>query len=128
MVPPPAAPAGAMPPPGGAPSTAADAARPKSDWTEHTAPDGRKYYYNAKLGKSSWEKPEELMSDKEKVDARWVGWGARLRGQEAGWRWVGVLTAAVVSGTKGEQGVGCQVWWEYMGLMLGGDARRGMTH
>jgi pre-mRNA-processing factor 40 len=42
----------------------------KPDWTEHTAPDGRKYYYNAKLGKSSWEKPTELMSDKEKTDGR----------------------------------------------------------
>lgn len=27
-------------------------------WTEHTAPDGRKYYYNASLKKSSWTMPE----------------------------------------------------------------------
>lgn len=27
-------------------------------WTEHTAPDGRKYYYNAVLKKSSWSMPK----------------------------------------------------------------------
>lgn len=26
-------------------------------WTEHTAPDGRKYYFNKASGKSVWEKP-----------------------------------------------------------------------
>eukprot|EP00967_Tisochrysis_lutea_P077792 scaffold105698_cov22-Tisochrysis_lutea.AAC.1 len=62
-----AAPAAA---PAQATAAPADANKPRSDWTEHTAPDGRKYYYNAKLGKSSWEKPEELMSDKEKADTR----------------------------------------------------------
>lgn len=31
-------------------------------WTEHTAPDGRKYYYNATLKKSSWEKPAGVAS------------------------------------------------------------------
>lgn len=31
-------------------------------WTEHTAPDGRQYYYNAKSGESKWEKPDELKS------------------------------------------------------------------
>jgi len=52
----------------GVPGAAPDAAgAPKSDWTEHTAPDGRKYYYNAKAGKSSWEKPDELLSDKDKA-------------------------------------------------------------
>jgi pre-mRNA-processing factor 40 len=36
--------------------------QPKSDWTEHTAPDGkRKYYYNSKTQESKWVKPEELM-------------------------------------------------------------------
>ncbi|OQR91773.1 CUG-BP- and ETR-3-like factor [Achlya hypogyna] len=29
-------------------------------WTEHTAPDGRKYYYNASTGESTWERPAEL--------------------------------------------------------------------
>jgi hypothetical protein len=27
------------------------------DWAGYTAPDGRTYYYNAKTGVSSWEKP-----------------------------------------------------------------------
>ena len=27
------------------------------DWAAYTAPDGRAYYYNAKTGVSSWEKP-----------------------------------------------------------------------
>lgn len=31
---------------------------PVGAWTEHTSPDGRKYYYNAVLKKSSWTKPE----------------------------------------------------------------------
>jgi transcription elongation regulator 1 len=30
------------------------------DWTEHTAPDGKKYYYNAKTQESVWEKPKEF--------------------------------------------------------------------
>jgi hypothetical protein len=32
----------------------------KPEWTEHTAPDGRKYFYNARTKQSSWEKPDEL--------------------------------------------------------------------
>ncbi|KAE8741466.1 hypothetical protein FOCC_FOCC013010 [Frankliniella occidentalis] len=31
-----------------------------SEWSEHRAPDGRSYYYNAKLGQSVWEKPQPL--------------------------------------------------------------------
>lgn len=31
------------------------------DWSEHTAPDGKKYYYNGKSGESVWEKPQELL-------------------------------------------------------------------
>ena len=63
-----------MPPfsPAPAPGAAPDANRPRTDWTEHTAPDGRKYYYNAKLAKSSWEKPEELQSGQEKSELRLV--------------------------------------------------------
>lgn len=57
-----------MPPGATTPPPAADTvSKPKSDWTEHTAPDGRKYYYNTKLAKSSWEKPEELAAA-EKAD------------------------------------------------------------
>ena len=33
---------------------------PKCAWTEHTAPDGKKYYYNAETQESVWEKPKEL--------------------------------------------------------------------
>ncbi|XAR56976.1 hypothetical protein NMG60_11024965 [Bertholletia excelsa] len=33
----------------------------KCNWTEHTSPDGYKYYYNSSTGQSTWEKPEELM-------------------------------------------------------------------
>ncbi|CAH9115023.1 unnamed protein product [Cuscuta epithymum] len=32
----------------------------KCDWTEHTAPDGYKYYHNSVTGESKWEKPDEL--------------------------------------------------------------------
>jgi hypothetical protein len=30
------------------------------DWSEHTSPEGYKYYYNSTSGESKWEKPEEL--------------------------------------------------------------------
>lgn len=41
----------------------ATAAAPVQDsWTEHTAPDGRKYYYNKALKQSSWEKPPALIA------------------------------------------------------------------
>merc|ERR1712106_846493 len=29
-------------------------------WSEHTAPDGKKYYYNAETQESVWEKPQDL--------------------------------------------------------------------
>ncbi|KAJ8773273.1 hypothetical protein K2173_028450 [Erythroxylum novogranatense] len=43
-----------------------------SDWQEHTAADGRRYYYNKKTKQSSWEKPFELMSPVERADASTV--------------------------------------------------------
>ncbi|KDP41586.1 hypothetical protein JCGZ_15993 [Jatropha curcas] len=43
-----------------------------SDWQEHTAADGRRYYYNKKTKQSSWEKPFELMTAIERADASTV--------------------------------------------------------
>uniref|UniRef100_A0A2P2MEM0 Pre-mRNA-processing protein 40A isoform X3 n=1 Tax=Rhizophora mucronata TaxID=61149 RepID=A0A2P2MEM0_RHIMU len=43
-----------------------------SDWQEHTAADGRRYYYNKKTKQSSWEKPFELMTPIERADASTV--------------------------------------------------------
>ncbi|KAL6880484.1 hypothetical protein ACP4OV_012049 [Aristida adscensionis] len=40
-----------------------------SDWQEHTAADGKKYYFNKKTRQSSWEKPAELMTPLERADA-----------------------------------------------------------
>ena len=37
----------------------------KTLWTEHKAPDGRTYYYNAISKESRWEKPDELKSSAE---------------------------------------------------------------
>ena len=60
----PAPPPRAAPPP--APAAALAPAASSSGWTEHTAPDGRKYYYHKAKG-SAWEKPEELKTEQEKV-------------------------------------------------------------
>ncbi|XP_057422541.1 pre-mRNA-processing protein 40A-like isoform X2 [Lotus japonicus] len=40
-----------------------------SDWIEHTSATGRKFYYNKRTKSSSWEKPFELMTPIERVDA-----------------------------------------------------------
>merc|ERR1719402_1220488 len=45
-------------PPWGMPGMGGEVAT--CDWTEHTAPDGKKYYYNSKTQESVWEKPQEL--------------------------------------------------------------------
>lgn len=42
-----------------------DETKSTSDWTEHTAPDGRLYYYNSVTKQSSWEKPDELKTKTE---------------------------------------------------------------
>lgn len=40
------------------------------NWTEHTAPDGRKYFYNNATKASSWEKPDCLKSSLEMLLAQ----------------------------------------------------------
>lgn len=40
-------------------------------WTEHTAPDGRKYYYNPVLKKSSWVKPSALAEAPASGESAW---------------------------------------------------------
>eukprot|EP00892_Ulva_mutabilis_P004456 jgi/Ulvmu1/2382/UM130_0015.1 len=53
-----ARPAAGAPGPGAAPGGSAPAV--KCDWSEHTAPDGRKYYYNTVTKTSVWQKPKAL--------------------------------------------------------------------
>jgi pre-mRNA-processing factor 40 len=69
--PPPAAGPGTQPNPI-VPASATDPAF--SVWTEHTAPDGRrKYWHNASVGRSTYEKPVCLMTATERADSttRW---------------------------------------------------------
>ncbi|XP_053311525.1 pre-mRNA-processing factor 40 homolog B [Spea bombifrons] len=42
-----------------------DVPKKKTLWTEHKAPDGRTYYYNADTKQSTWEKPDEMKSKTE---------------------------------------------------------------
>nr|CAG8546270.1 9315_t:CDS:10 [Entrophospora candida] len=35
-------------------------------WTEHSSPDGRKYYFNSITKQSSWDKPDELKTPEER--------------------------------------------------------------
>ncbi|KAJ6834186.1 flowering time control protein FCA-like isoform X2 [Iris pallida] len=44
-----------------APVTTASAAHLTCNWTEHTSPEGFKYYYNSVTSESKWEKPEEYL-------------------------------------------------------------------
>ncbi len=57
-----------------APSAAPPAAT--IDWTEHTAPDGRKYYYSKTLKKSVWTMPEEMKRAREAAGAAATPTGA----------------------------------------------------
>ncbi|KAJ4955886.1 hypothetical protein NE237_012669 [Protea cynaroides] len=43
-----------------APASMQAAAPLTCNWTEHTSPDGHKYYYNSVTTESRWEKPEEF--------------------------------------------------------------------
>ncbi|KAG0629215.1 hypothetical protein M758_1G085700 [Ceratodon purpureus] len=40
------------------------------DWSEHTSPEGYKYYYNSTSGESKWEKPEELKNFEQQQQAQ----------------------------------------------------------
>lgn len=40
---------------------------PPSEWSEHSSPDGRTYYYNSVTKQSLWEKPDELKTVSEKL-------------------------------------------------------------
>ena len=51
----------------------------KSAWTEHTAPDGRKYFYNQQTKQSSWEKPAELLTSQVGTQLSWQ-WAHNFRG------------------------------------------------
>ncbi|XP_042516261.1 flowering time control protein FCA-like isoform X3 [Macadamia integrifolia] len=42
------------------PASVQTAAPLTCNWTEHTSPEGYKYYYNSVTGESKWEKPEEF--------------------------------------------------------------------
>ncbi|KAL1194703.1 Flowering time control protein FCA [Cardamine amara subsp. amara] len=44
-----------------APTVSQSVVSVKCNWTEHTSPDGFKYYYNGLTGESKWEKPEEMV-------------------------------------------------------------------
>ncbi|XP_010434852.1 PREDICTED: flowering time control protein FCA-like isoform X1 [Camelina sativa] len=44
-----------------APAASQSVVSVKCNWTEHTSPDGFKYYYNGVTGESKWEKPEEMV-------------------------------------------------------------------
>ncbi|POM68460.1 CUG-BP- and ETR-3-like factor [Phytophthora palmivora] len=44
------------------PSAGVEAQAPSSSqWSEHNAPNGRKYYYNAVTGESTWERQLTLL-------------------------------------------------------------------
>lgn len=47
--------------PSAAPKISQSVAPVRFNWTEHTSPDGFKYYFNSITRESKWEKPEELV-------------------------------------------------------------------
>ncbi|CAN0855318.1 Flowering time control protein FCA [Linum grandiflorum] len=46
-------------------SVAQPATSDRSDWSEHTSPEGNKYYYNCETCESRWEMPAELSTTKQ---------------------------------------------------------------
>ena len=65
------------------------AAAPKSAWTEHTAPDGRKYYFNAQTKQSTYEKPQELLQPEVR---EMQGGGGEITAQGGCCAWGGCCT------------------------------------
>jgi len=43
-------------------------------WTEHKTKDGRKFWHNSSTNKSTWEKPDELKTDHERLLAKQTSW------------------------------------------------------
>lgn len=41
-----------------------------AEWTEHSMPDGRLYYYNSKTKESVWEKPEALKTEEKPKESK----------------------------------------------------------
>jgi len=61
-------PGGPPPPWAQQPDTATIVEEPKCAWTEHDAPDGKKYFYNAETQESVWEKPQALIDHQNRMD------------------------------------------------------------
>ncbi|RXH72903.1 hypothetical protein DVH24_012587 [Malus domestica] len=53
-------------------NVSSQAQQSSSDWQEHLAVDGRRYYFNRRTRQSNWEKPLELMTPMERADASTV--------------------------------------------------------
>ncbi|TYZ62944.1 hypothetical protein PybrP1_003324 [[Pythium] brassicae (nom. inval.)] len=67
-----------------------------SQWSEHNAPNGRKYYYNSVTGESTWERPAELSTPQ--ADISRVGGAAGVVGGVAG------VTGGFPQQAHGQQG------------------------
>ena len=67
-------PGGAVPPP--IPGAGTSSLTSSLSWTEHDAPDGRKYYYNRATKKSTYEKPKELYTARERFVDENCAWKA----------------------------------------------------
>ena len=59
--------------PGGAPPWGMPPMGPTCKWSEHTSPEGKKYYYNSETQESVWEKPQELKDWEVRNETRITG-------------------------------------------------------